>query len=119
MARVTRRGGWVLLEEHVNPSEFACDLLYRLSTLATKIKLSIPAFEVTPYTIVAFLTPQRLLHIAKVATSGKLEQHGAEVRPVPMPIQWRVTGLRRGSGNLFAAFRVGATETEQSDGDPH
>lgn len=106
LCRVTRPGGLVLVEEHVNPSRSACRILYELSRLATKARLSIPSFEVTPHTVVAFLTPRELADAASRGSSGALEIVAREFLPVPMPLQWRLTMLRRNSGNLFVACRV-------------
>ena len=109
LARITRPGGLVLLEEHVNPSALSCRLLYQASRLATLIGLRVPAFEVTPYTVVAFLTPAQLAGMAGKASGGALQIVRQELLPVPMPIQWRLTLLRRNSGNLFLACRIAAS----------
>jgi SAM-dependent methyltransferase len=106
LARITRPGGLVLLEEHVNPSAWSCRLLYEASRVATLIGLRIPTFEVTPYTVVAFLTSSELTALAAGCPGEALEPVAEGFLPVPMPIQWRLTGLRRGSGNLFLACRV-------------
>jgi SAM-dependent methyltransferase len=108
LARITRPGGLVLLEEHVNPSALSCRLLYEASRIATVIGLRIPAFEVTPYTVVAFLTPSQLTDLAAGCPDEALEPVARQFKPVPMPVQWRLTGLRRGSGNLFLACRAPA-----------
>jgi SAM-dependent methyltransferase len=108
LARITRPGGLVLLEEHVNPSALSCRLLYQASRVATLIGLRVPAFEVTPYTVVAFLTPAQLAGMAAKASGGALQIARQELLPVPMPIQWRLTLLRRNSGNLFLACRIAA-----------
>jgi SAM-dependent methyltransferase len=106
VARIARPGGLVLLEEHVNPSVLSCRILYYLSRLATRVKLDIPAFEVTPYTVVAFMTPFQLRSMAAASSGGALIPLAEEFHPVPMPIQWRLTMLRRNSGNLFVAYRA-------------
>lgn len=106
LARITRPGGLVLLEEHVNPSALSCRLLYHASRAATRIGLRIPAFEVTPYTVVAFLTPGQLTGLADKTPGGVLRTLAEEFLPVPMPIQWRLTLLRRNSGNQFLAYQV-------------
>lgn len=110
LARITRPGGLVLLEEHVNPSALSCRLLYQASRVATVIGLRVPAFEVTPYTVVAFLTPGQLTGMAAKAPGGSLQVLRRELLPVPMPIQWRLTLLRRNSGNLFLACRIAAEQ---------
>jgi SAM-dependent methyltransferase len=58
--RILRPGGLLLIEEQVNNSELACRLVFFLSNLASKLKLRVPFFEVTPNTIVGFLTRRRL-----------------------------------------------------------
>lgn len=103
LARVTRPGGLVLVEEHLNPSAFACRLFYYLSRMATQLKMRLPWFEVTPYTVVAFLTPDEF-HLA-ARRAPQLQTLLEEPNPAPMPIQWRLTLLRRNSTNLFIAFR--------------
>jgi SAM-dependent methyltransferase len=109
LTRIVRPGGLVLIEEHVNPSAAACRVLYHASRLATVIGLRIPAFEVTPYTVVAFLTPSQLTAFAAQYPGPALSPVIEKFQPVPMPIQWRLTLLRRNSGNLFLACRAQAT----------
>ena len=98
LARIVRPGGLVLIEEHVNPSAFSCRVLYQASRLATVIGLGIPAFEVTPYTVVAFLTPPHLTALATRHPGPGLFPVAEQFQPVPMPLQWRLTLLRRNSG---------------------
>lgn len=105
LARVTRPGGLVLIEEHLNPSDFACRLFYYASRAATRLKMRLPWFEVTPYTVVAFLTPREFRRVAGQATRGQLRTLVEEFHPAPMPLQWRLTLLRRNSRNLFIALR--------------
>ena len=105
LARVTRPGGLVLIEEHLNPSGFACGLFYHLSRMATHLRMRLPWFEVTPYTVVAFLTPREFRAAAMHSTQGRLQTLLEEPNPAPMPIQWRVTLLRRTSTTLVIAFR--------------
>jgi SAM-dependent methyltransferase len=106
LARITRPGGLVLIEEHVNPSAWSCSLLYHLSRFATKIRLRVSSFEITPHTVVAFLTPRDLARLGPEATQGRLAPLAEDFLPVAMPIQWRLMMLRRNSGNLFLAHRV-------------
>lgn len=103
IARITRPGGLVLLEDHVNPSALSCHHLYQTSRVAMLIGLRVPAFEIAPYAMVAFLTPAQLAGMAAKASGGALQIARQELLPVPMPIQWRLTLLRRNSGNLFLA----------------
>lgn len=102
LVRVTRPGGLVLIEEHLNASGFACRLFYYLSRAATQLRMRLPWFEVTPYTVVAFLTPEEF---HRAAGHSQLVTLAEEPHPAPMPIQWRLTLLRRNSTNLFIAFR--------------
>lgn len=105
LARVTRPGGLVLIEEHLNPSAFACRLFFYLSRLATQLRMRLPWFEVTPYTVVAFLTPEEFHRAVAHSTEGRLQTLAEEPNPAPMPLQWRLTLLRRNSTNLFIALR--------------
>ncbi|MCU1349488.1 MAG: hypothetical protein JWO56_2518, partial [Acidobacteria bacterium] len=102
MKRVTRPGGLVLIEEHVNQSAGAARILYYLSRLASRMKISIPRFEVTPYTVVAFMT-QRMLVDAVEGSIGRPDL--VNFSRYVIEWHWKLTGLRRVTGLAFVATR--------------
>lgn len=99
--RVTRPGGVVLIEEMVNGSEAACRVFYTLSTLNTRyLRLRFEPLEITPNTVVAFTTPDRL--IASIEGLGHpVIQRGFQ--PCALGWHWKLTMLRRKAGILFLA----------------
>lgn len=60
LKRLLKPGGVILIEELVNKSALVCQIIYYFSFLNSKIGLKMPSFEISPYTIVAFLTPEKL-----------------------------------------------------------
>ena len=50
--RIIKPRGLVLIEEQVNQSLIACKLLYYFSKVASRFRLRINSFQITPYTIV-------------------------------------------------------------------
>ena len=99
--RVTRPGGFVLIEEMVNPSEAACRIFYGLSTFNSRyLRLRFAPFEITPNTVVAFTTPDRL--IESIARLGHpVIERGFQ--PCMLGWHWKLTMLRRKAGIVFLA----------------
>jgi len=65
LARIVKPNGIILLEEQTNQSKFSCTAIYFLSKLACKLKLNIKKFQVTPHTLVGYLTHQQLEKIVQ------------------------------------------------------
>jgi SAM-dependent methyltransferase len=99
--RVTRPGGVVLIEEMVNASNAACRIFYALSTLNSRyLRLRFDPFEITPNTVVAFTTPDRL-----IGTINRLGHRliARAFQPSTLGWHWKLTMLRRKAGVLFLA----------------
>ncbi len=104
LIRVTRPGGLILIDEQVNYSAISCTLFFGLSWLATKMHLSIPAFEITPNTVVGYLTREELQQFCRKALPKKYWLRDAFVR-WPPSLQWQLTGLMENTGSAFIAMQ--------------
>lgn len=71
LKRLVRPGGIILIEELVNQSKIAARIIYWLSMLNSKIGFKSQSFQVSPYTIIALLTSQELLKMAKEIFGSK------------------------------------------------
>jgi 2-polyprenyl-3-methyl-5-hydroxy-6-metoxy-1,4-benzoquinol methylase len=104
LVRVTKPGGLILIDEQVNYSALACTLFFGLSWLATKLKLNIPAFEVTENTVVGYLTRAELQKFCRQVLPGKYWLANSFKR-WPPALHWRLTGLMQNTGSAFIAMR--------------
>lgn len=104
LVRVTKPGGFILIDEQVNYSALSCTLFFGLSWLATKIGLNIPAFEITPNTVVGYLTRQELQNFCKKTLSKKNWLADSFVR-WPPAWHWKLTGLMENTGSAFIAMQ--------------
>lgn len=102
--RVVKPGGVVLISEQVNRYSFACVLLYLLSRLASRIKLRIEIFQITPYTVVGYLTRKQLIRLCEKfapSTNWLVNVH----KPWSMPLRWKLTLLAGNTGEAFIAIQ--------------
>lgn len=104
LLRVTRPGGLVLIQEQVNARGWAAALLFHLSRAATRLRLTLPAFEVTPHTVVAYLTPAGLRdlcarHVPPAAWLADI------YRRRQVGLRWRLTLLMANNGDAFIALQ--------------
>lgn len=102
--RLTKHGGLILIEEVVNRSSVACKIIYYLSKINSKIGLRTSRFEVSPHTIVAFLTPDELSKLIKEIFGAK---NVIQKECLPFNEEWsaRLVHLGFGSGKLIVAIR--------------
>jgi SAM-dependent methyltransferase len=104
LVRITKPGGLILIDEQINYSPISCTLFFYLSWLATKLKLNIPAFEITENTVVGYLTRRELAnfckHIVPPAYWVAYQFHHW-----PPSRLWRLTGLMEMTGSAFIAMR--------------
>jgi len=63
LKRLLRSGGVIFIEELTNTSEIVCRLIYFLTKLNSKVKLRF--FNISPYAVVYFLTPNNLLELCQ------------------------------------------------------
>ncbi|NUQ37276.1 MAG: class I SAM-dependent methyltransferase [Caldilineales bacterium] len=103
LRRVTRPGGLVLIQEQVNARAWAAALLFYLSRAAARLRLNLPAFEVTPHTIVAYLTPAGLRQLCARHASPAAWQ--ADIyRRRQVGLRWRLTLLMANNGDALIAL---------------
>jgi len=102
--RVTKPGGLVLIEEQVVEDRLACRAVYALSRCAARLGITLRAFQITPSTVVAFLTGRQLTALC----DGHAGPDGCASRQYkrwPRPWRWRITWFMRNTGELFLAWR--------------
>lgn len=104
LLRVVKPGGLVLVEEIVNQSPWANKILYHLSRLGTKLNLRIALFEVTPYTIVQYMTQEELVALFRefVPSVRWLAQEHINRS---MSICWKMTCLMNDTRIVFIALQ--------------
>ncbi|MEI2690423.1 MAG: class I SAM-dependent methyltransferase [Anaerolineae bacterium] len=104
LLRVVKPGGLILIQEQVNQRRWACTLLYHLSRLASRLGLRIESFEVTPNTVIAYLTRRQLEALAEANLPRDHWQTSQYTRR-PMPLRWRLTVLMSNNGDALLALR--------------
>jgi SAM-dependent methyltransferase len=104
LLRVTKPGGLIIIQEQVNQRPWACSMIYYMSRLASRLKLRIESFEVTPNTVIAYLTRRQLETLAEGSlprahwlTSQYTRRH--------MALRWRLTVLMSNNGDALLALR--------------
>ena len=104
LVRVTKPGGLILIDEQVNYSAVACTLFFNLSWLATKLKLSVKSFQITPNTIVGYLTRNELISFCKLVVPKKYWLANSFDRWEPQ-WHWKLTMLMNNTGSAFIAMK--------------
>ncbi len=104
LVRVTKPGGYILIDEQVNNSQVACTLYYVFSRLATRLGLSVERYQITPNTIVGYLTRKELQQLALKALPLKYRVADSYKRWIP-EWHWKLTGLMNDTGTAFIAMK--------------
>jgi SAM-dependent methyltransferase len=104
LVRVTKPGGLILIDEQINYSPIACIIFFYGSLLATKLKINIPAYQITENTVVGYLTRKRLQMFCKQVVSADNWKQDA-YRRWPVGLRWKVTGLMNNTGEAFIAMQ--------------
>ena len=104
LLRVTKPGGLIIIQEQVNQRSWACSMIYYLSRLASRLKLRIESFEVTPNTVIAYLTRSQLEALAESRLPRDQWQTSQYTRR-PMALRWRLTVLMSNNGDALLALR--------------
>lgn len=104
LLRVAKPGGLILIQEQVNQRPWACTLLYHLSRLASRLKLRIESFEVTPNTVIAYMTRSQLEALAE-ASLPRAHWQASQYTRRSMPLRWRLTVLMSNNGDTLLALR--------------
>ncbi|MEA3335659.1 MAG: class I SAM-dependent methyltransferase [Chloroflexota bacterium] len=102
--RVTRPGGLILIQEQVNQSPMACNALYHLSQTASNMDLRIESFEVTPNTIVAYMTRAQLQAFCRQVIP---ESHwlADQYQRRDVALRWKLTLLMSNNGDALIAMK--------------
>jgi SAM-dependent methyltransferase len=95
--RITKKGGYILVEEEVNDIKLFSRIVYVLSKLANKYKLRNQAFDAGTV-IVSFMTP---VEIAKVLQELPLEILRQSYVRWNMPLRWKLTLLMSRVGHVL------------------
>lgn len=104
LLRVTKPGGLILIQEQVNQRPWACALIYYMSRLASRMKLRIESFEITPNTVIAYLTRGQLEALAE-ANLPRAHWETSQYTRRPMALRWRLTVLMSNNGDALLALR--------------
>lgn len=104
LVRVTKPGGLIIIEEQVNYNLFACLLFYYASMLASKLKIRIDILQITPNTIVGYLTHHKLRWICERHLDRKYWIEDSFVQ-WHLPWYWQITGLMKKTGEAFIVMR--------------
>jgi len=98
--RLLKPGGAIFIEELVNCSALAGRLIYWFSKVNSKIGMRSKFFQISPYTILVFLTPQALLDLAK-KIFGKRSIKKVNFVPAKSRWQFRIVHLGARYGKIF------------------
>lgn len=104
LLRVTKPGGLILIQEQVNQRPWACALIYYLSRLASRLRLRIESFEVTPNTVIAYLTRDQLEALAE-SHLPRAQWETSQYTRRSMLLRWRLTVLMSNNGDALLALR--------------
>lgn len=102
--RITKPNGIILIEEMVCANAVVARILYWLSKINTKIGIRSDFFEISPYTVVSFLTINELEKMVKEMSSP---QKIIKKSYIPTNEKWlgRLTHLGSDYGKLILAFK--------------
>lgn len=114
MVRITRPGGYLLIEEEVNRVPAFSRLVYYLSRFASQHRIRLRFFE-TGRVVVSFMSPEQLAEaVASAAQSSALDVIETEYQPRSMQWRWRLTLLMADVGNQLYVIRKGAARARQA-----
>lgn len=100
LLRVTKPGGLIVIQEQVNQRGWAANLIYYMSRFASLLKLDIESFEITPNTVIAYMTHEQLGEYMAAKIPHKQWLVNAYTRR-PMPLRWRLTVLMSNNGDVL------------------
>lgn len=104
LLRVTKPGGFVIIEEQVNQNRLATLIFYYASQLATKLNIRIDRMQITPNTIVGYMTRTTLQWMCErhVRRSSWIKD---EYHQWNLPWYWKMTGLMSDTGEAFIVLK--------------
>ncbi|MEK7143029.1 MAG: methyltransferase domain-containing protein [Patescibacteria group bacterium] len=97
LKRLLKPGGAIFIEELVNQSKIAGRIIYGLSKINSSLGIRSKYFQISPHTIVAFLTSKELLKLAS-EVFGKINISRAIFRPSFYGLRFRLVHLGSSSG---------------------
>jgi hypothetical protein len=94
----------VLIQEQVVQPAWACRMIYWLSRLASMMKLRIDSFEVSPNTVIAYMTRDQFVALCEgIAPASTWLANVYKRRE--MSLRWKLTLLLNNNGDAFVAIR--------------
>jgi 2-polyprenyl-3-methyl-5-hydroxy-6-metoxy-1,4-benzoquinol methylase len=110
MWRLVKPGGLVLIQEQVVQPALACRAVYGLSRLASALKLRMDSFEVSPNTVIAYMTREQFVALCEgiAPASGWLAN---VYQRREMSLRWKLTLLMNNTGDAFVAVQKPRTQT--------
>lgn len=103
MLRIIKPGGFVIIEEQTNQLFWARLIIFYASRLATMLKINIPQLQITPYTIVAYMSQNELKKM--IQSSQDVDQCVIKYRQWSFPWWMKYPLLLINSGATFAIIR--------------
>lgn len=104
LIRVTKPGGLIIIEEQINNNLFSCLLFYYASRLATKLNIRIDRLQITPNTIVGYLTRQKLQWMCE-RHMDRAQWIEDSFEQWHLPWYWQITGLMQNTGEAFIVMQ--------------
>ncbi len=104
LVRVTKPGGLIIIEEQVNENRLATLIFYYASQWATKLNIRIDRMQITPNTIVGYLTRSKLMWMCE----RHIDSHHwvkNEFEKWELPWYWKMTGLMNRTGEAFIVMQ--------------
>lgn len=100
LARLIKPKGIILIEELVNCSQLASRMIYLFSKMNSHLGIRIKGFQISPYTIISFLSPPELLKkIEKIFGQKSIQKK--KFQPTNIAWQSRLVHLGARAGKMI------------------
>lgn len=103
--RMLKPKGLMIIHEETNQSRLACWLVFHLSRMASRLKKRNRLFEITPNTIVCFLTHGQILKMGTRITGERSILLRNDYKKCFLGIQFMITLLMSRVGDSFLVFQ--------------
>lgn len=104
LIRVTKPGGLIIIEEQVNYNLIATLVFFYASKLATVFNIRIDRLQITPNTIVGYLTRYKLLWMCERHMNRQYWLENSYEK-WNLPWYWKMTGLMNNTGEAFIVMK--------------
>ncbi|KKQ73601.1 MAG: hypothetical protein US94_C0031G0003 [Berkelbacteria bacterium GW2011_GWB1_38_5] len=104
LKRLLRPNGAIFIEELVNQSQIAGRIIYELSKINSKIGLKSKYFQISPHTIIALLSSQKLTKICTSVFDGKNIIY-KKFQAWPNKLRFKIIHLGALSGKQFFVIK--------------